>query len=270
MLLRAFICIGLYLFAVADHANAQSQLYQHSFKVIEKTKDPEKNTYDYNYRSIRGNERTNNSLNRLSILSESQHLYPIPESGCGPTAMLNILIWYERFGLIEPFSREADPATYKLAFFNEIDRRITEKSNRARTEKLGTHIYDAAIVMDDLVQELSNGKVRIQTKSVEVPLKLKHFLEMIPNFRSGYMLVTPKDRFTNKLLNPHAVTFIRADRAGYITVGTWGKIYRGVLKRRGADQWFIPSDPEHMELKVIGLLQFTPFEPTGRASPPRQ
>lgn len=138
---------------------------------------------------------------------------------------------------------------YKLEFFNEIDRRISKKSNRERTDELGTNTLDGAIVMGDLVQELSNGTLRLQTKSISPPLKLKHFLQMIPNFRSGYMLVLPKNRSTDDMLLPHAVTFIRADRAGYITFGTWGKVYRGALKKRGVEQWFIPTEPINLNLR---------------------
>ena len=245
----------------------QSQMVNHRFQVIERTTHPETSEAQDRYHYIFGTERTNNSLNRLSMLSEDQSDYPIPESSCGPTAMLNILVWYEKFGLISPVSRAADTSRYKLDLFNEIDRRISEKSGRERTEVIGTSPHDAIIVMDDLVNELSDGKLRMHSKTVSPPLKLSDFQTIMPNFRSGYLIVKSRDPKTRLVADvTHAVTFIRADRAGYITLGTWGKVYRGILRKKGAQQWFIPTNPEHRDLQIVHLVQFIPFEPTTPAS----
>ncbi|MGJ8652156.1 MAG: hypothetical protein ACSHX8_02675 [Opitutaceae bacterium] len=257
----ALTLMALLLVTVAP-ATAQSQLADHDFTVIERMENKQTGNFDYIYRTIHGTERTNHALNRLSMLSEDQGVYPVPESGCGPTALLNILIWYEKFGLIKPFTREAEIRKYKLKLFNEIDRRIYEKSGQKRTEVIGTSNLDAAIVMDEMVQELSDGRLRLHAKLIEPPYTLDTFLDMIPNFRAGYLVVEPKhSRNEGSVFRSHAVTFIRADRAGYITLGTWGKIYRGILKMRGDEQWFIPSDPSQLELKILTLIQFIPFEP---------
>lgn len=251
--------------------SAQTQIKHHRFQVIEKRFDMQTLKTQYIYKHIYGSERTNNSLNRLSILSENQYNYPVPESSCGPTAMLNILIWYEKYGLITPFTRSADTDQYKQEFFKEIDRRILKYSGRERTEEVGTYSIDTMLVMDELVNELSNNRLRLHSKTISPPLKLKDFKDIMPNFRAGYLVVQSRDAKTKQLRpDRHAVTFIRADRAGYITLGTWGQIYRGILKKEGVDQWFIPSNPEHRELKIINLIQFIPFEPKGFASPPSQ
>jgi hypothetical protein len=238
---------------------------ERDFQVVERGIHKESGQMMFYLRTLRGSERANNSLNRLSILTENQQDYPTPESGCGPTAMLNILIWYEKYGLIEPYSREADLRLYKLKLFQDIDRRLRKQSGVIRTEESGINNMDAAMVMDAIVRERSEGAVRIHTDAIVAPLKLSDFLDSMQNFRSGYLIVAPKNRDTGELLNDHAVVVIRADRAGYITLATWGQLYRGLLKTRPDGQWFIPQDPTHMELKIHGLTRFIPFRPTAPA-----
>lgn len=247
------------------HATAQSQLDNYDFQIIERDPEAISDATRYFGRLTVGTERKNNSLNRLTILAEDQLDYPIPQSGCGPTAMLNILVWYEKYGLIESFNRQSDPAKYKIQLFKEIDRRITEKSGIARTDTKGTNTMDAAIVMDDIVKLRSGGQTRVHSDYTKAPLKLKDFLGAMPNFRAGYLIVEPKDAQTGKLRNAHAATLIRADRAGYVTLSTWGKVYRGLLRTRSDGQWFVPQDPEHLELKIVGMMRFIPFRPTAPA-----
>ena len=219
------------------------------------------NQIEYYPHIVKGVERVNYGLNRFSILSEDQANYPTPETGCGPTAMLNILVWYEKFGLIPPLYRDADPRLYKLKLFREIDRRLAKQSGIIRTEERGVRNFDTAVVMDSIVNERTGGKVRIHTDWIEAPLKLSDFLETIKNFRAGYLIVTPKDLETGELLDDHAVVVIRTDRTGYITLATWGQHYHGRLKKRADGQWFIPRDSSDMELKVKALMRFIPFKP---------
>ncbi len=243
-------------------ASAGRALVERDFQVVEQGKHKQSGEMRFYLRTLRGTECANNSLNRLSMLSEDQQNYPSPESGCGPTAMLNILVWYEKYGLVEPYYRDAELSLYKYKLFREIDRRLAKQAGMIRTEETGINNMDAAMVMDAIVRQRSKGEVHIHTDAIAAPLKLSDCLETMPNFRSGYLIVTPKDRNTGKLLNDHAATLIRADRAGYITLATWGKRYRGLLKKRADGQWFIPQDPTHMELKVHGLTRFIPFRPT--------
>jgi len=235
---------------------------EREFQVIEHARHTASAEKAFYLRTIRGIECTNNSLNRLSMRSENQKSYPTPESGCGPTTMLNILIWYEKYGLIQPSNREADPARYKSKLFQKIDQRLTQQSGVRRTATTGVNHIDTAIVMDSIIRERSGDTMRIHTDTIIAPLKLSDFLETMPHFRSGYVIVTYEDPNTGQLLNNHAATVIRADRAGYITLATWGQVYRGRLSTRGDGQWFIPQDPIHFELKVRGLTRFIPFRPS--------
>ena len=104
--------------------------------------------------------------------------------------------------------------------------------------------------------------MRVHTDVIQAPLKLNDLLNTMQNFRSGYLIVTPKDRTTGKLQNSHAVTGSRADRGGYIALATWREIDCGRLKTRRDGQWFIPKDPTHLELKINCLIRFIPFRPT--------
>ena len=261
-LLSSVTLLTLALLATSSIALGRQATVERDFQVVERGTHKENGQTMFYLRTLQGKERTNNSLNRLSMLSEDQHNYPAPESGCAPTAMLNILIWYEKYGLIEPHYRDADPRHYKFKLFREIDRRLNQQAGKVRTEESGVNNMDAAMIMDAMVSERSEGVIRIHTDTIEAPLKLSDLLDSMQNFRSGYLIVSPKDRNTGKMLSDHAVTVIRADRAGYITLATWGKLYRGLLKTRTDGQWFIPQDPTHMELKVHGLTRIIPFRPT--------
>jgi len=210
---------------------------------------------------VNGTERMNPGLNRLSMLSENQANYATPESACGPTALLNIIVWYEKFGLLPPLYRDANTQQYKLKLFREIDRRLSQQAAIIRTEEIGVSSLDIAIVIDSIVSERTQGALRIHTDIINAPLSLTECLETTKNFRSGYLIVTPKDPTGDKPLNEHAAVIIRTDRAGYITLATWGQHYHGLLKKRADGQWFIPQNSNHMELKVKGLVRFIPYNP---------
>jgi len=242
-------------------AVAAKSTTERDFQIVERGEDNKNGHPQFYYRTLRGTERSNNSLNRLSILSENQWNYPEPENGCGPTAMLNILVWYEKYGLIKPFNQHADNERYKRKLFVEIDRRIAAIKGIDRSQVAGISNVDIAMTMDSLVQENSNGAIRIHTETFNAPIKLQDLLNSMQNFRSGYLTVTPKDHDTGQMGIKHAVTLIRVDRAGYVTLANWGQLYRGLLKQRPDGQWFIPQDPTHMELKVHEMTRFIPFRP---------
>ncbi|MEM8868303.1 MAG: hypothetical protein AAGC73_08545 [Verrucomicrobiota bacterium] len=241
---------------------AQSLLTDYEFQIVNRRTHKITGKHEFYGTNMLGSEIPNNSLNRLSILSEDQYDYPKPMSGCGPTAMLNILIWYEKYGLIDSMNRDSNTKRYKQTFFREIDARLTAQAGKARDELEGTSNYDAAMVMDAIVKERSGGKLRLHTDFMTAPLKLSDMLKTMPNYRAGYLIVYPKDPRTGELLGLHAVTLIRADRAGYISVGSWGLMYRGLLKQRGQDQWLVTQqDGNTVKFKVVGMMRFIPFQP---------
>ena len=218
----------------------------------------------YTQRLLEGVELYNDSPHRLGITSENQNNYPVPQSGCGPTAMLSILIWYENYGIIKALYRDASLQQYKLNLFREIDNHLMWQAGVNRTEKIGVNYLDIAVTMDFMFKVRSKGKVRIQTEIKSEPFQTEDFLRTMRNFRSGFLIVSPQDPKTGKLMNRHATVIIKADQKGYVTLGTWGQRYHGLLKKRSDGQWFIPHDPNHMKLKVHELLRFTPFQIEGQ------
>jgi len=214
---------------------------------------------------IYGNEHPNNSLNRLSMISENQYRYPHPESGCGPIAMLNILTWYETYGLIEPIFRESDFAKKNLRMFKEIDRRLVQLSGIDRETLGGTDTKHIMITMDEIVRQQSDDRLRIHTDYYKAPIQLKDLIDTMPNFRSGFIVGHPIDKKTGELRRLHGMALIRADRAGYITLANMGRKQRGLLKTRDGKQIFIPQNPDLHEIQIVSFYRFIPFQPTARA-----
>jgi hypothetical protein len=257
MILGKHFCFGLLTLILAGSLHGRSLLEDHDFHVLINLPEPDK----VGLQTIRGDEVRNNSLNRFSLLSENQYHYPEPESGCGPTAMLNVLVWYQKYGLIRPIFRDADPEAYKLKTFRYIDDRLNQFAGRLRVEVGGSTNRDIAMVMDQIVREHSDGSIRIQTDYAKAPVDMDLIRDTNPNFRAGFLSVYPKHPRTGELMTLHAVTFVRADREGYITIGTWGQVYRGRLRMRGGHQWFIPQDPRYFEMRVHSYIRFIPFRP---------
>ena len=264
---RTVLCLCLLQLAATARLFADDRTGQTSQFMVPVSKfNTQSKQLEYFEHWIPGAECRNNSLNRLSLLSENQNDYPIPSSGCGPTALLNIMVWYEKYGLIPPFYREANPQYYKQSLFREIDDRLNKHSRRPRNDINGTNTLSIAVIIDEMIREQSKGRIRVHMDYMKAPLKLDDFLDSMPNFRAGYLVVQPYEADGTKAGAQHAATFIRADRSGYITLATWGEIYRGLLKKRAGRQRFIPQDPEHRELEIIALFRFTPFKPATTAS----
>lgn len=230
-----------------------------SFRVIERRVVGEETFYLSLV--MKGVELYNNSSHRLGIHSENQNNYPIPKSGCGPTSMLSLLIWYENYGIIKSLYRDTDLRNYKLNLFREIDNHLVVQAGVSRTENIGVRNLDIAVTMDFMFEVRSKGDVRIHAETKTEPLKLEDFLRTALNFRSGLLIVRPKNPQTGELMAHHAVVIIDADKEGHITLGTWGQRYHGLLEERPDGQWFVPQDPNHLKLKVKELILFIPFQP---------
>jgi len=254
---RALLFIFSIYLSLTTAGHCQNLLEGFTFQVLAPPSEDVTAQFDF----IVGDERKNNSQNRLSMISESQNDYPAPESGCGPVALLNTVVWYEKFGLIEPLFREANPERYKKRLFAEIDRRLMSFSNRPRWERGGSRNTDIARVLDQIVTQQSGGELRIHTDYTRAPIQLNDLLDTMPNFRVGYILGYPKDPETGEMQGLHAMTLIRADRAGHVTLATWGEKYQGILRMRGENQWFIPREARHSEIKLVGMQRFIPFRP---------
>jgi len=244
----------LLLLLVAPLAGAE-------FQVIEKRWNGKTEQFDFFRVRMDGTERTLRAAARGAILSEDQSDYPEPESGCGPTALLNLYIWYSKFGLVEESVRHAEPERYKRLKFAEIDRRMREVQKQSRTEAGGTNVLETIVVLDALVRSDAPKPTRIHYRILEPPLHTRDFLALNRNFRAGLLSVRPKDLETGELLANHVVLVTRTDRTGKITVANWGEHVHGRLIQRGDHQWFVPDNPDQNELRINRLTQLIPFTP---------
>ncbi|MFP4068820.1 MAG: hypothetical protein ACLFVC_01440 [Opitutales bacterium] len=232
-----------------------------SFQTIEKRWNPRKKTYGFFQRSMRGSERILRGDARGAFLSENQADYPEPESGCGPTALLNLYIWYSKFGLLDESVRHSDLRQYKQLKFREIDQRMRALQKRSRTESGGTNTLEQIIVFDELLQSGSRKPLRLHFEIHRPPLATPDFIRLSRNYRAGLLSVRPKNPQTGRIEPHHAVLVIRADTTGKITVANWGRFVHGRLRMRDDGQWFVPDDPTQHELRINHLTTLIPFTP---------
>jgi hypothetical protein len=233
------------------------------FYVAEKKWNPETLRYEFYRVGMRGSERILRGNFRRYFLSEHQIEYPVPESGCGPTALLNLYIWYTKFGLIEESIKDPDLARYKQRKFREIDQRLQRILGQTRGPERGTNRLEQVIALDELLGSDAENPVRLHFEFKKPPLSYKDFIRISRNYRAGILTVQPKDKITGEIYDFHAVLAVRGDTSGVVTLANWGSFTHGRLVMRGDEQWFIPSDPEEYEMRIVQFTTLIPFTPEG-------
>ena len=231
------------------------------FYVAEKKWEPREGKYHFYRVGMHGSERVIKNDVRRYFISENQSDYPEPEGGCGPTALLNLYIWYSKFGLVKETIKHSNPKAYKQLKFREIDRIINQIQGRSRSRSEGTNSLEQVLAIDELVQRNSKGNVRIHFEYKQTPLTRNDFLNLSRNYRAGILAVRPKDPKTGRLMGNHAVLVIRGDTSGKITIANWGKFSHGSLVMRQGRQWFVPDDGTQYEMLVKQLTTLVPFTP---------
>ncbi|WP_269525148.1 hypothetical protein [Coraliomargarita parva] len=234
---------------------------QYPFYVAEKEWNDATSRYDYYRKGMEGVELPSKGDHRRYIISENQADYPEPESACGPTALLNLYIWYTKFGLIEENIRHSDEQRYKLLKFEEIDQHLLELQRMTRSHKGGTNSLEQVVTLDELVQAHSPQGIRIHFEIKDPPLTNHDFLKVSRNYRAGFLYVRPEDPKSGQLLDYHVVLIVRADTSGTLTLANWGKFQHGRLSNRQDGQWFIPSEPDYAPLRIESLTTIIPFTP---------
>lgn len=234
---------------------------EYPFYVAEKRWNTNQQRYDFYRVGALGEECSNRQDARRYFLSENQANYPDPESGCGPTALLNLYIWYSKFGLLNESIRNADSETYKQLKFREIDQKILEIQKQNHRRDTGTNTMEQILAMDALIQENSQPSLRLHFEIKKPPLQLKDFLNLSRDYRVGLMSVRPLSPQTRRLMAYHTVLVIRGDTSGQITIANWGEFSHGRLIDKPDGQWFIPSDSSQHALKIVNLTTLIPFKP---------
>lgn len=210
---------------------------------------------------MEGSERVMKQDFRRYFLSENQNDYPKSTSGCGPTALLNLYIWYTKFGLLKESIKHSDPNSYKQLKFRQIDRKIAEIQGHSRSPVTGTNSLEQVLAIDEICQASSKTPLRIHFEYTLPPLRNQDFINLSRNYRAGILSVQPKDPRTGRLMNYHAVLAIRGDTDGKITLANWGDFTHGRLIQKSDGQWFIPDDPTQHQLKIVRLTTLIPFTP---------
>ena len=234
------------------------------FYVAEKKWNAARKRYDFYRVGMPGAEIPLRGDARRHFISENQADYPEPESGCGPTALLNLYIWYSKFGLLDESIRHADSQRYKELKFEQIDRRILDIQKESRTKRGGTNTLASIVAIDALVQEYGRRPTRLHFEIKKPPLSAKDFVELSRNYRAGILSVRPRHPATGELMSQHAVLCIRGDSSGMITLANWGEFVHGRLANRDDGQWFIPRNGSRKELKIKNLTTLIPFTPEER------
>lgn len=250
--------IACVLIALASLVSANPAKY----RVIEKEWDREKACYRFYSVRKSGVEVPLKTNTRRSFVSEDQAHYPEPESACGPIALLNLYVWYSKFGLVDESIHFADSDIYMRRKFKEIDRKLLDIQQHTRSEQGGASALAIIVAMDELIQTHGRNGARLHSDIIKPPLSWRDFIKISKNYRAGILSVRPKDPRTGKLRNHHAVLCLRGDRDGVITIANWGTFTHGRLKQKPDGQWFVPRDSSQPELKIDHLLYLLPFIPT--------
>ncbi len=231
------------------------------YYVAEKRWNSKTKQYDFYRKGMHGSESVLKIEARRYFISEDQGNYPEPQSGCGPTALLNLYIWYTKFGLLHESIKHSDPTRYKQLKFSQIDRKLLSIQRESRTRHGGTNTLSAIVAMDELVQQYAKHPTRLHFEIKAPPLRYTDFRDLSRNYRVGILSVRPKDPKTGRLMGNHAVLCIRGDNAGMITIANWGKFSHGFLQERDDGQWFVPKNASEHEMRINSLTTLIPFQP---------
>ena len=211
-----------------------------------------------------GEECTNPFLDRGIILSEDQSRYPEPASGCGPTAILNWLIWYQNTGLIPRSTRDSDENEYKIVTLRLIDQKICALKGHLRTAKDGANTTETIVVFDALMRELSKGQIRMDARVKAAPLAYQDLQEQSRGYRAGILVVQLFDTRNPPTGGFHAVAVVRTDARGTVSLANWGTYEIGRLVNKPDGQWFVPDDGEPPTMRLVQLITLVPFRPKSR------
>ncbi|MGB0416466.1 MAG: hypothetical protein ACPGKS_06435, partial [Coraliomargarita sp.] len=245
-----------------QNTSFQQKPGDYPYYVAEKRWNAQRREYEFYRRGMHGSEVPLKIEARRYFLSEDQREYPEPESGCGPTALLNLYIWYTKFGLLKESIRHSNLEKYKQLKFRQIDRKLLEIQRASRTRSGGTNTLEQIVAMDELVQQYAKNPTRLHFEIKKPPLKRKDFTSLSLFYRVGILSVRPKDPKTGRLMGNHAVLCVRGDTAGMISIANWGDFSHGYLVEREDGQWFIPKDASQYELRINQLTTLIPFTPS--------
>lgn len=206
---------------------------------------------------------------RRRVPSMNQDDFPEPESGCGPTAVLNWVLWMQDQNLLRKPSRAAPERERAKDGFLRIEREIFGLRGKNRSASRGaSNAPEIISAMDRMAHELSDGEVRMAYRQFEAPLRVADLLEFTSGYRSGILIVRVVDDLEKGTFGEyHAVSLVAGDTSGHLMINNWGEQVYGALRHRPDGQYFYSSTNDHPPLKVEMALCFIPFRPTDDRPP---
>ncbi len=215
-------------------------------------------------RRMQGVELTGSRADaRRRVPSMNQRDFPEPESGCGPIAIVNWLLWMQNEGILrKPMEGSND---WVLAHYNfrSVEREIFglrgERSDRLRG---GSNILEIAAAMDRIVYQLSAGAIRMHNERFDAPIRVNDWVQFTRGHRVGILVCRiVEDPATRRLGGYHAVSLVAGDRGGGVMLNNWGEQVYGVLRNERDGQFFYPENVSQPPLKVEYAVCFIPFRP---------
>lgn len=200
---------------------------------------------------------------RRHVPAMNQRDFPEPESGCGPTAVLNWMLWMQDQHLLGTPRETHGLEARALAGFQRIEEEIRRlRGTEAGGSRGGSNEFEIISAMDRLAYQLSSGDVRMAYRRFHAPLKMAEVLEFTTGYRSGILIGrVVEDRATGQLGEYHALNLVAGDRSGYLMVNNWGERVYGALRTEPDGQYFYASTADHPPIKVERALCFVPFRP---------
>lgn len=189
---------------------------------------------------------------RRRVPSYDQDDFPEPESGCGPTAVLNWLLWMETLGCFGPSTLRVDDPGDAKETFALIDKQIRSMRQQSTDRRVGSNRAQIAATMDHLAGEWSDGSVRIAVRSFKAPVKLVDLLGFVKGQRAGILIgQVMEDGVGSEAGEFHALNLVAVDRGGGLMVNNWGERVYGYLRSYPDGQYFFPENSEQAGLKIV-------------------
>lgn len=234
----------------------------YDYCVVEASRKSSGGNIAFHRRGLNGMEVvTVDAEKRFRVFSPDQAAFPEPESGCGPTAILNWIYWYQREGILH---KPIDGSGIDLLLkhnFRLIETELMAIKGRTQGYRGGTTALDICCAFDRVTHRLSQGLLRMHTEYFRAPISLADLFRFTTGNRA-IILVTrviesngqPSDTF-------HAVSLVHADNDAYLMVNNWGQRLYGALRNEPDGQFFRPKDAQSVPLRIEFMLGFIPFRP---------
>lgn len=199
---------------------------------------------------------------RRQVPALRQEDFPEPETGCGPAAMLNWLLWLEAQRALR-FPREWTTAATPRQLYEAIETTLAEIRRESTPGKRGPMRTDELVaVMDRLVREYSDGALRLAPEVFEAPVKISDLITFNRGYRCGFLVgEVLDDEASDQSTLSHVVSLVAADRQGGVMLNNWGARVYGHLRNEAGQQVFRARNADHPPMRIDCVIRLIPFSP---------